>query len=277
MKYTDYKCLRIRTERGVAFVTVDHPPFNLFDTPLFTDLYRFIDEVEKDDSVQVIVFESADPEFFMAHTDLNNLRAVVPTPTVLKKQGTLSPFHQLAERYRTSPKVTIARIEGRVHGAGNEFSLALDMRFAATETAIFGQPEVLVGILPGGGGTQRLPRLIGRSRALEMILSGQDVRAELAERYGWINRAFPLKELGPYVEQLAFRIASFSPVAVRLAKQSIGNAELPLYEGLLEEYYLFQQTAASPEGLRLTEQFLAGGGQTRQKEMSLEWMLDVPK
>lgn len=173
--------------------------------------------------------------------------------------------------------MTIARIEGRVRGAGNEFSLALDMRFAATETAIFGQPEILVGILPGGGGTQRLPRLIGRAHALEMVLSGQDVRAELAERYGWINRAFPLKELGPYVEQLAFRIASFSPIAVRLAKQSLGNAEWPLYEGLLEEYYLFQQTAASPESLRLTAQFLAGGGQTREKEMSLEWMLDVPK
>jgi enoyl-CoA hydratase/carnithine racemase len=271
MSYTDYQSLAIRRERGVAFVTINHPPMNLLDVPLVKELSNFLDEAQSDDAVRVIVFESADPEYFLAHYDVQD---VLTRPVQPGKAGTItSSFQQFVERYRTSPKVTIACIEGRVRGGGSEFVLALDMRFAAKERAIFGQLEVSLGIIPGGGATQRLPRLLGRARALEIILGSQDFDAEQAERYGWVNRALPSTEIGSFVEQLAFRIASFSPDALRLAKQAIDAGARPFEEGLREEGYLFDQAMATPEGVRRMQQFLAGGGQTRPGELSLDWVV----
>jgi enoyl-CoA hydratase/carnithine racemase len=271
MSYTDYQSLAIRRERGVAFVTINHPPMNLLDVPLVKELSNFLDEAQSDDAVRVIVFESADPEYFLAHYDVQD---VLTRPVQPGKAGTItSSFQQFVERYRTSPKVTIARIEGRVRGGGSEFVLALDMRFAAKERAIFGQLEVSLGIIPGGGATQRLPRLLGRARALEIILGSQDFDAEQAERYGWVNRALPSTEIGSFVEQLAFRIASFSPDALRLAKQAVDAGARPFEEGLREESYLFDQAMATPEGVRRMQQFLAGGGQTRSGELSLDWVV----
>jgi enoyl-CoA hydratase/carnithine racemase len=271
MSYTDYQSLAIRRERGVAFVTINHPPMNLLDVPLVKELSNFLDEAQSDDAVRVIVFESADPEYFLAHYEVQDL---LTRPVQPGKAGTItSSFQQFVERYRTSPKVTIARIEGRVRGGGSEFVLALDMRFAAKERAIFGQPEVSLGIIPGGGATQRLPRLLGRARALEIILGSQDFDAEQAERYGWVNRALPSTEIGSFVEQLAFRIASFSPDALRLAKQAVDAGARPFEEGLREEGYLFDQAMATPEGVRRMQQFLAGGGQTRSRELSFDWVV----
>jgi enoyl-CoA hydratase/carnithine racemase len=271
MSYTDYQSLAIRRERGVAFVTINHPPMNLLDVPLVKELSNFLDEAQSDDAVRVIVFESADPEYFLAHYDVQD---VLTRPVQPGKAGTItSSFQQFVERYRTSPKVTIARIEGRVRGGGSEFVLALDMRFAAKARAIFGQLEVSLGIIPGGGATQRLPRLLGRARALEIILGSQDFDAEQAERYGWVNRALPSTEIGSFVEQLAFRIASFSPDALRLAKQAVDAGARPFEEGLREESYLFDQAMATPEGVRRMQQFLAGGGQTRSGELSLDWVV----
>ena len=271
MSYTDYQSLAIRRERGVAFVTINHPPMNLLDVPLVKELSNFLDEAQSDDAVRVIVFESADPEYFLAHYDVQD---VLTRPVQPGKAGTItSSFQQFVERYRTSPKVTIARIEGRVRGGGSEFVLALDMRFAAKERAILGQLEVSLGIIPGGGATQRLPRLLGRARALEIILGSQDFDAEQAERYGWVNQALPSTEIGSFVEQLAFRIASFSPDALRLAKQAVDAGARPFEEGLREESYLFDQAMATPEGVRRMQQFLAGGGQTRSGELSLDWVV----
>jgi enoyl-CoA hydratase/carnithine racemase len=271
MSYTDYQSLAIRRERGVAFVTINHPPMNLLDVPLVKELSNFLDEAQSDDAVRVIVFESADPEYFLAHYDVQD---VLTRPVQPGKAGTItSSFQQFVERYRTSPKVTIARIEGRVRGGGSEFVLALDLRFAAKARAIFGQLEVSLGIIPGGGATQRLPRLLGRARALEIILGSQDFDAEQAERYGWVNRALPSTEIGSFVEQLAFRIASFSPDALRLAKQAVDAGARPFEEGLREESYLFDQAMATPEGVRRMQQFLAGGGQTRSGELSLDWVV----
>jgi enoyl-CoA hydratase/carnithine racemase len=271
MRYSDYQSLAIRRERGVAFVTINHPPMNLLDVPLVKELSNFLDEAQSDDAVRVIVFESADPEYFLAHYDVQDL---LTRPVQPGKAGTItSSFQQFVERYRTSPKVTIARIEGRVRGGGSEFVLALDMRFAAKERAIFGQPEVSLGIIPGGGATQRLPRLLGRARALEIILGSQDFDAEQAERYGWVNRALPSTEIGSFVEQLAFRIASFSPDALQLAKQAVDAGARPFEEGLREESYLFDQAMATPEGVRRMQQFLAGGGQTRSGELSFDWVV----
>jgi len=271
MPYTDYKSLALRRERGVAFVTINHPPMNMLDVPLVDELTTFLDEVQRDDDVRVVVFDSADPDYFLSLYDAEDLatRAVTPGRT-----GSVTSFFQeFVERYRTSPKVTIARIEGRVRFAGNEFVLGLDMRFAAKERAIFAQPEVSLGVTPGGGGTQRLPRLVGRARALEIILGSQDFDAEQAERYGWVNRALPSAEMGSFVEQLAFRIASFSPDALRLAKQAVDAGARPFAEGLREEGSRWDQAIATPEARRRMQQFLARGGQTRAGELSFDWVV----
>ncbi len=272
MMYNDYKSLKIRVERGVMFATIDHPPINLFDVDLMKEISRLTKEVINDDSVRVMVFDSANPEFFIAHADVNQIllmpTELPPKPTAIKG------FQGMVERYRTMPKVSIAKIEGRTGGGGSEFVLSLDMRFAAIGRTFLSQPEVGLGILPGGSGTQRLPRLIGRSRALEVILGCQNFSAELAERYGYINRAFPQEELTPFVENLAFRIASFPKEAIAQAKAAVLAAELPTREGLLEEGHAFHKTLTTQSARERMTKFLAIGGQTREVEIGLEEALE---
>jgi enoyl-CoA hydratase/carnithine racemase len=187
---------------------------------------------------------------------------------VPQKPTSLGGFHQMVERFRTMPKATIGKIEGRARGGGSELLLSLDMRFGAIGRAVLSQPEVAVGIIPGGSGTQRLPRLIGRARALEVILGCQDFPAELAERYGYINRALPPEELTPFVMQLAHRIASFPASAIALAKRSVDAAELPTALGLLEEAHCFNQSLATQEAQERMAAFMARGGQTYTVELT---------
>src|SRR6185436_8923904 len=201
MAYDNYECLRIRCERGVAFVTIDHPPINLFDMALIQDMDRVGRELASDDEVRVVVFDSANPDFFIAHADVWLIQRL--PRSVPPKSNSLGLFHAMVDRFRTMPKATIAKLEGRARGGGSEFVLSLDMRFAALGRAVLAQPEVALGIIPGGSGTQRLPRLMGRSRALEVVLGCDDFSAETAERYGYVNRALPPAELGPFVERLA--------------------------------------------------------------------------
>jgi enoyl-CoA hydratase/carnithine racemase len=172
------------------------------------------------------------------------------------------------------PKVSIAKLEGRARGGGSEFALALDMRFAAAGRAIVSQPEVAMGIIPGAGGTQQLPRLVGRARALEMILGCDDFPAELAERYGYVNRTLPPRELGPFVERLAYRIASFPDKAIRLAKAAVNAAELPIVEGFIEEAHFSNQAMVSATARRLMRKFLEIGGQSRQAELDFKGLID---
>ncbi|GGM50131.1 enoyl-CoA hydratase [Longimycelium tulufanense] len=268
MPYDEYEHLRINVENGVAFVTFDKPPINLLDFGLLDQLARFADEVESDDAVRVIVFDSADPDFFLAHWDVNLF-----APRAVQKpvrRGTLKLFHLLVEHYRTLPQVTIAQIAGAARGAGSEFALALDMRFGALGRAVLGQPEITSGIIPGGGGTQNLPRLVGRARAMEIILGGRDIDAELAERYGYLNRALPADELGPFVRDLALRIASYPGEALRAAKRAIDAGELGRYHGYVEEEAQSAYVLTLPEATRRREAFLAAGGQTREGELDFE-------
>ena len=223
--------------------------------------------------MRVLVLASADPEFFIAHADvalIQQLPADVPP-----KPTTLGVFHAMVDRFRTMPKATIAQIEGRARGGGSELALSCDMRFGAIGRAVLAQPEVALGIIPGGSGTQRLPRLIGRARALEVILGGDDVPAELAERYGYINRALPADEIGPFVARLAYRIASFPAEAIALAKAAVQAAEPPVVDGLLEEAHCFNQAVATPEARARMAAFLAAGGQTRDVELALGTLLEI--
>ena len=181
-----------------------------------------------------MVLSSANPDFFIAHFDVS-LILQFPTDRGPAAVDQSNPFHVMCETFRTMPKATIAVIEGRVGGGGSELALSCDMRFALRGRAVFNQPEVALGILPGGSGTVRLPRLIGRSRALEVVLGCDDVDADLAERWGWVNRTLDAPELWPHVDRLAERIAAFPPHAVAAAKASVLRADLQVAEQLHAE------------------------------------------
>jgi len=262
-----FTALRVRHERGVAFVTIDHPPINLFDLTLIADVIRLGDALAADDSVRVVVVDSANPDFFIAHADVALIQQLPATPPPPPTR--LGFFHAMVERWRTLPQATIAKIEGRARGGGSEFVLSLDMRFGALGRAVLAQPEVALGIIPGGGGTQRLPRLIGRARALEAVLGCDDVPADVAERWGWLNRALPPEELGPFVETLALRIASFPADAVARAKACVDAAGGDVLPGLLAEADAFNHAVASPEARRRMAAFLEAGGQTPEVERDL--------
>ena len=276
MIYKGFKALKIRVDRGVAFVTIDNPPMNVLDMTLLMELNKFGMKVARDDEVKVIVFDSADPDFFISHFDVNVLAIMpdIPPP----KPKSLGGMHPMCEKYRTMSKVSIAKIEGVARGGGSEFLLSLDMRFGAIGKVALGQPEIMVGIIPGGGSTQRLPRLLGRSRALEVILGGGDITSEVAELYGYINRALPPEELTQFVEDLAYRIASFPKDSIALAKKSVLNAmEMPIKEGLLEENDLFNHSLALPAAKARMKLFLESGSQSREAELKSTGLYDDMK
>jgi enoyl-CoA hydratase/carnithine racemase len=259
-----YETLRIRADCGVAWVTIDHPPINLFDAQLMGDLMRAGAALATDDAIRAIVLDSANPDFFIAHADVKLIQLLPaeapPKPTEL------GFFHAMVDRFRTMPKATIGVVEGIARGGGSELLLSLDMRFGALGRAVLAQPEVALGIIPGGSGTQRLPRLVGRARALEIILGCDDFPADLAERYGWLNRALPPAELRPFVERLAYQIASFPAEAIALAKEAVAAAERPTLEGLLEEADCFNRAVATPAARARMARFLEIGGQTEELE-----------
>jgi enoyl-CoA hydratase/carnithine racemase len=269
MAYEGYQRLRIAVEGRLVITTIDNPPINLITRELYAELARLAQELEADETALVFVLKSADPDFFMAHFDVEAI-LLMPTDTPPAKAAwDANAWHVMCERFRTMDKVTIAQIEGRVGGGGAEISASFDMRFGALGRTIVNQMEVPVGILPGGTGTQRLPRLLGRGRALEVVLGGVDLDAETAERWGWLNRALPPAEVGPFVDALARRIAGFPPQAVRLAKRAVLAAEPAPHQGLAEESFLFQQLIRTDDGRRAMRRFLELGGQTREGELGV--------
>jgi len=272
MAYDGYECLRIDVDRGVAWVTIDHPPINLFDLALIQEMDRVGRELEADPAVRVAVFQSANPDFFIAHADVALIQTLPTTPP--PRPTRLGLFQAMVDRFRTMPKATIGKIEGRARGGGSEFLLSLDMRFAALGRAVLAQPEVALGIIPGGSGTQRLPRLVGRGRALEIVLGCDDFPADLAERYGYVNRALPADELGPFVERLARRIASFPAEAIALAKAAAAAAEPSPVDGLLEEADCFNRSLATKPAQDRMARFLAVGGQTPAVERDLGGLVE---
>jgi enoyl-CoA hydratase/carnithine racemase len=270
----EFPGLSVEVDRGVASVILDNPPINVLDATLIGSLFNLAGELAGDETVQVVVVRSANPEFFIAHAELQLIQSLPRDATERSSEPAL--IHVLMEQWRTLPQVTIAQIEGRARGGGSEFVLSLDLRFAALDRALLSQPEVSIGIIPGGGGTQRLPRLIGRGRALEVVLGCEDFPADVAERYGYVNRALPADEIGEFVKRLARRIASFPPHAVRLAKKSVDAAAGAIDDGLLDEAWYFNQSLADPGLDARIEAALAAGAQTRAGELDLGKLLDPP-
>ena len=221
--------------QGYWRVTFSNPPINLEDPDTILELQELGGLMETDDALRVVVLESGDPDFFINHYDVSRAAEtpVAPGPTGLPT------WIDTATRLATTSVVTIAKIRGRNRGGGSEVALACDLRFASRENAVFGQPEVGAGMFPGGGALERLPLLVGRSRALEIILGSDDFDAETAAQYGWINRAIPDDELDGFVDAFARRIASFDTPALAEAKRLVNRRTLPLAEDLVETQDMF--------------------------------------
>jgi enoyl-CoA hydratase/carnithine racemase len=264
-----YQTLRWQCTGGVARVLLDHGPINLMDRQLFKELVRLADQLAADDQVRVVVLASANTDWFIAHFDVAQILRFPAAVPDAPQPTTLSPFQRMCETFRTMPKPTIAVIEGRVGGGGSELALACDMRFALRGKAVFNQPEVALGILPGGGGTVHLSRLLGRGRAMEVVLGCDDLPAELAEAWGWVNRALAADELWPHVDRLAARLASFPPHAVAAAKACVLRASREVPHDLLAEGAAFQRTLQGPGTRALLQRFLDRGGQTPAGEARL--------
>ncbi|MEC8182198.1 MAG: enoyl-CoA hydratase/isomerase family protein [Pseudomonadota bacterium] len=266
---TDFKLLTVARAGRVATVTIDNPPVNVITMALLAELDALSVVLKRDPDLTVVVMRSADPDFFLAHFDV---AAILERPTAgtAQRDAQIKPFHSLCERFRTMNKVVIGQIEGRIGGGGSELAANFDMRFGVRGKTRVNQMEVPLGIMPGGTGTQRLPRLIGHGRAMELILSGDDMDAETAERWGYLNRIFAPDAITPYVDTLARRIASFPPTAVRVAKESVNNSEKPWLEGLFEEAYLFEGLLRTEAAQRNMQRFLEIGGQTREGESRMD-------
>ncbi len=259
MSYENFKTLKVAIEQGVAFVTLEHGEINLLDMDMLIDLDRLGRSIELDQQIRVMVLQSANPDFFVAHADLNTIATLPSEPT--PREEKLGLINQVFDRFRTSETISIAKIQGRARGGGSELALACDMRFGALGQAVLGQPEVGIGIIPGAGGTVRLPRLIGAARALEIILGCGDIDAELAERYGYLNRALPADQIDTFVRALALRIASFPAEALAAAKASVrfsGSIE----DALNHEEVAFLKTVHSEPARRRMAAAMGMGMQT---------------
>jgi enoyl-CoA hydratase/carnithine racemase len=265
-RLVDLETIVVRDEGAVLFAEINAPPMNLLGPELVRDLVSLIRRAEADDTVRVLVFTSGDPDYFIAHVDLNRIAQYRAEAARLTGEASIA---MMFRHLSASRLVSIAQIEGRVRAAGSEFVLACDMRFAARETAIFGQFEPAFGLLPGGGATQHLTRLMGRGRTLEVLLSADDYDAELAERYGWINRALPAASLGGFVRALAHRIAGFPAAGQLIVKDRVNAISLAPPEDFRRDSDLFGHGAAEPAAQRLTAAALQRGLQTRDAEIDL--------
>lgn len=257
--------LRCDRDAGVADVVIDHPPTNLVDGAFIGALSQLLDELEADDAIRVVVFSSADPDFFLMHGDVHGILAI-PSGEPLRA-SVPNVAAALFERIHRSPLVSIGAVDGAARGGGAEFLSALDLRYGS-ERAVLGQPEVAMGILPGAGGTARLPHLLGRSRALDVMLSGRDVSADEAMHIGWLDGMFPAVELADAVRAIARHIAAMPPASLALVKRVVDASLMSFERGLVEETDAFGRLTAAGEQVAPMRRFLDAGGQTRDGETS---------
>ena len=225
-------------------VTFDIPPLNIFGPETIPQLNEIVTALETDEQVKVVVFDSAVEGFFLTHYDflakLEDSTKLPPGPTGLQ------PLPDMLVRVSRAPVVSIAAIRGRATGVGSELALASDMRFASREKAILSQWEVGAGLVPGGGPMARLPRLIGRGRALEVLLGADDISGELAELYGYVNRALPDADLDGFIDGLAVRISSFDKEAIAETKRLVDIASLPPDAEIAPEWDAFLASLGRP-------------------------------
>ncbi len=255
--------MQIRVERRTpAFwrVTFDHPPFNIFGPETIPQLNEVITALESDPLVKVVVFDSAVSGFFLTHY---NFVPPLSASTGLAAGPTgLHPVPDMLVRLSRAPVVSISSIRGRATGVGSELALASDMRFASRENAVLSQWEVGAALVPGGGPMARLPRLIGRGRALEVLLGADDINGDLAERYGYVNRSLPDDQLDRFVDALAVRIASFDKRAIADTKRLVDFASLPPDPEIAAGWNAFIDSVQRPAAQAKIKQLMSLGLQT---------------
>jgi enoyl-CoA hydratase/carnithine racemase len=257
--------LAVDTGSGVAVVTIDHPPTNLVDGAFIGNLIVVLDALEADDAIKVVVFQSADPDFFLMHGDVEAIlampRAGAPAP-VTEPNAAAAAFQRLS----TSRLLSIGAVDGAARGGGAEFLLALDVRVGSPRTVV-GQPEVPMGILPGAGGAARLPHVVGRSRALDLLLTARDVDAAEALEMGWLDAVIPSEQVRAYALAQALKVAAMPAASIASVKHVV-NVTLArgVDAGLLAESDAFVQLTALGAHEARMRRFLAAGGQTRAGE-----------
>jgi enoyl-CoA hydratase/carnithine racemase len=242
-------------------VTFSNPPINLLNPDTIRELQDLLVQMETDDALKVVVFDSADPDFFIAHYDVSRARDASREPG----PSGYAPWIDVTHRLGRVPVLSVAAVRGRARGVGSEFALACDICFASLEKAVFGQPEAGVGLIPGGGALERLPQLVGRKRALEIVLGTGDFDAALAERYGWINRAVPDAQLESFVEAFAQRIARFERHALRTCKALINRTTLVSAEHQTESSLAFRGAFQWPGTQRIAAAAMQQGLGTRSE------------
>jgi enoyl-CoA hydratase/carnithine racemase len=242
-------------------VTLDNPPFNIFGPETIPQLNNVITQIETDPKVKVVVFQSAVPGYFLTHYDF--VPPLSTTTDIPPGVTGLPALPDMLVRLSRAPVVSIVSIRGRTTGVGGELSLAADMRFASREKAMLSQWEIGAGLVPGGGPMARLPRLIGRGRALEILLSGEDISGDLAERYGYVNRALPDAELDQFVETLARRIAGFDKQAIAAIKRLVDIPTLPSDLEIGAEWSAFLDSAHRPQAQQNIKRLMEMGLQTK--------------
>ncbi|WP_263377364.1 enoyl-CoA hydratase/isomerase family protein [Granulicella paludicola] len=225
-------------------VTFDNPPINIYDPEMFAELNVLLDTLDSDRDVKVIVLESANPDFFIAHYDFLRADVMPDQPGAAE----FTAWSRMVVRFAQSRVISVAKIRGRARGQGSEIALACDIRFASKEKAILGQPEVGVGCVPGGGGTEWVAQLTGRSRAIEILCGADDFDADTAERYGWVNRSIPDAELDAFVDRFARRVGSFLKQPLELAKKLVNvTTGFPTEAQLWNSNHAFQGTQVWPD------------------------------
>jgi enoyl-CoA hydratase/carnithine racemase len=272
MTDTDFGRLSISHHGGVSTVTIDNPPVNVLDVPLMSEISRFLLFVRDEPDVKVLIFQSANPDFFIAHVDMT----LIDEPHAFDELARnapegLNPFQAFGELLRSQPQITIVKLAGLARGGGAEFVAAADMAFAAEGRAGLAQCEALMGITPGGGATQYLTSRMTRGRALEVILGADLIDAVTAERYGWINRALPAAELNDFVNRLAHNIAALPEGVIAAAKQAMPAPDL--HEGFQREHDAWAGLFARPAAEQLIRGGLKAGAQTQDGERNLEGLL----
>jgi enoyl-CoA hydratase/carnithine racemase len=254
---------RITTDKqvpGFWCVTLNHPPINTVDDQMYDEIFDLVEAIEAEPSLKVVTFESANPDYFLAHYGVGESTSRFGKPRWI----------EAATRLAHSNVLSIAVIRGRARGGGSEFALACDLRFTSREKAVFGQPEVGFGLIAGGGALARLPLLVGRSRAIEIALGGDDFDAETAERYGWITRAIPDAKLDGFVANFVRRILSFDSQALNATKAILNQSGLPTQVALQSTQATFGGLLRSPAALqKMTKSRERGLGTAGEFELDL--------
>jgi enoyl-CoA hydratase/carnithine racemase len=264
----DYKQLTIdHSKLGLWTITFSNPPINMFLPATIVELGALMADLEADPSVKVVVFESANPDFFIAHLDVSK---------AAERPEVLGLWRDFVLRLSSTPVVSIAKIRGRTRGIGNEFVLACDLRFASRQGAVFGNPEVGVGLVPGGGALEWLPRLVGRSRALEIVLSGDDFDADIAELYGWVNRTLDDHDLDSFVDALVRRLASFDHETLAAAKAQVNRFGIPTATELQSSSDMFFPLLALPSA-QARRAKIRGMGYGVPSDFELNFGRDLPE